>query len=296
MLKLDDKENPSQTKENFVRRPERTERQSLHYRRGRFTELTSEKSTFIDVTVSQPFANEIKLESVYLAEAYAMVAFLVTASDLKKALKRLAENILGDGMGSMTKRRKKIISESIKSAGGKKKPFGLTVCQLFDFVLYLKTKATEIQLESIVEIREAKDACLSICENVENINLPSIWLEHSPAPSTKDVLSNLREYQSILKKLRCEEAVCQVGEAIVTCERLLWEKSVANEWSVHAQSDIKENHPIRVSECMARSAVYFQVHHFVAQYILEFCRDSSAALSRRFSLSSSERRASKMTI
>ena len=282
MLKLDDKENPSQAKENFVRRPERTERQSLHDRPGRFTELTSEKSTFTHVTVSQPFANEIKLESVYLAEAYAMVAFLVTASDLKKALKRLAENILGGGVGSTTRRRKKDISEIIKSAGGKKKPFGLTVCQLFDFVLYLKTKATEVQLESIAEIKEAKDACLSICENVENINLPFIWLEHCPAPSTKDVLSNLREYQSILKKLRCEEAVCQVGEAILSCERLLWEKSPVNQWIAHAQSDVKENHPVRVSVCMARSAVFFQVHHFVAQYMFAFCRDSSAALSRRF--------------
>ena len=282
MSKLDDRENPSHAKENFVRRPERTERQSLHDRRGGFTELTSEKSTFTDETVSQPFANEIKLESVYLAEAYAMVAFLVTASDLKKALKRLAENILEDGVRSTTKRRKKNISEIIKSVGGKKKPFGLKVCQLFDFVLYLKTKATEVQLESIVEIKEAKDACLSICENVENINLPLIWLEHCPAPSTKDVLSNLREYQSILKKLRCEEAVCQVGKAILSCERLLSEKSVVNEWSVHAQSDVKENHPFRVSACMARSAVFFQVHHFVAQYMFAFCRDSSAALSRRF--------------
>ena len=284
MLKLDDKEKPWQAKENFVRRPERTERQSLHDRPEGFTELTSEKSTFTDETVSQPFANEIKVESVYLAEAYAMDAFLVTASDLKKALKRLAENILGDGhgVGSTTKRRKKKISEIIKSAGGKKKPFGLKVCQLFDFVLSLKTKATEVQLESIAEIKEAKDACWSICENVENINLPSIWLEHCPAPSTKDVISNLREYHSILKKLRCEEAVCQVGEAILTCERLLWEKSVVNEWSAHAQSDVKENHPFRVSVCMARSAVFFQVHHFVAQYMFAFCRDSSAELSRRF--------------
>ena len=282
MSKLDDRENPSHAKENFVSRPERTERQSLHDRPEGFTELTSEKSTFTDETVSEPFANEIKLESVYLAEAYAMVAFLVTASDLKKALKSLAENILWDGVGSTTKRRKTNISEIIESAGCKKKPFGLKVCQLFDFVLYLKTKATELQLESIAEIKEAKDACLSISENVENINLPFIWLEHCPAPSTKDVLSNLREYQSILKKLRCEEAVCRVGEAIDTCERLLLEKSPVNEWSEHAQSDIKENHPFRVSVCMARLAVFFQVHHFVAQYMLEFCRDTSAALSRRF--------------
>ena len=113
-------------------------------------------------TVSQP-SDEIVVESVHLAEANALLAFQVTASDLNKAVKSLAKDILGERAGSTTKRSLEItefIKTSLASVG-KKTSDELRVVQLLGILRLLKTKVVDFQLESKAKTKEAKK-CLSV--------------------------------------------------------------------------------------------------------------------------------------
>ena len=277
MSKLDGKEYPSHEKKNVASRPERTGHQNLQDRPGGFTEFTCEKEKLTDDgTASQP-SDEIVVESVHLAEASAMLAFQVTASDLNKAVKSLAKDILGERVGSTTKRRK--ITEFIKTTlatVGKKSFDELNVVDLLGTLLLLKKKAVDLK------IKEAEKVCLSVCKHVENINLLSIWTDQLPAPSIKDVLSNLREYQSLLTKLNCTEAVCQVGKAIAICELLVFDAEHVDELTADDGTKVKKHRQFQVSLKTVKWTMFFQVHHFIVQYVFEYCRDSSPALSQRF--------------
>ena len=277
MSKLDGKECPSHEKKNVASRPERTGHQNLQDRSGGFTEFTCEREKLTDDgTVSQP-SDEIVVESVHLAEASAFLAFQVTSSDLNKAVKSLAKDILGERVGSTTKRRK--ITEFIKTTLailGKKSFDELHVVDLLGTLWLLKKKVVDLKM------KEAETVCLSICEHVENIDLFSIWTDQLPAPSIKDVLSNLREYQSLLKKLNCTEAVCQVAKAIDICELLVFDAERVDELTADDGTKVKKHRQFQVSLETVKLTMFFQVHHFIVQYVFEYCRDSSPALSQRF--------------
>ena len=242
-----------------------------------------ERKAYDDGTASPPL-DEIVVESVHLAEARALLAFLVTASDLNKAVKSLARDVLGVRAGSTAERRKEITEfmKTTLATVGKKSFDELHVVDLLGILRLLKTKVVDFQLESKTKTKEAKEVCLSICEHVENINLLSIWNNQLPAPSTKDVLFNLREYQSLLMKLNCKEAVCQFGKAIDICELLVFDAPLVDEMSADVGSKVKEYRRLRVSVGMAKWTLFFQVNKFVEQYVFEICRDSSPTLSQRF--------------
>ena len=278
MSKLDGKEYPSHKKKNVVSRPERTGHKNLQDRPGGFTEFTCEREKLTaDGTVSQ-LSDEIVVESVHLAEASALLAFVDTASDLNEAVKSLAKDILGERAVSTTKRRKEI-TEFIKTTlatVGKKSFDKLHVVDLLGILRLLKKKVVDLKM------KEAEKVCLSICVHVENIDLFSIWTNKLPAPSIKDVLSNLREYQSILTTLNCKEAVCQVRKAIALCELLLFDAERVDELTADDGSKLKKNRQFQISLETAKSTMFFQVHHFIEQYVFEYCRDSSPARSQRF--------------
>ena len=277
MSTLDGKEYPSHERKNVASRPERTGHQNLQDRPGGFTEFTCEREKLTDDGTASQLSDEIVVESVHLAEASAMLAFQVTASDLNKAVKSLAKDILGERVGSTTKRRK--ITDFIKTTlatVGKKSFDELNVVDLLGTLWLLKKKVVDLK------IKEAEKVCLLICEHVENIDLFSIWTDQLPAPSIKDVLSNLREYQSLLTKLNCTEAVCQVAKAIDICELLVFDAERVDELTADDGTKVKKNRQFQISQETVEWTMFFQLYHFIEQYVFEYCRDSSPALSQRF--------------